>query len=897
MELADPRGSYAVLIGSSRFDDPDLEDLPGVAGNLRDLGRLLEDPTVWGLPAEHCVRIADPSSHEVVLDAVHEAARRATDSLLVYYAGHGLPGPDGDGLLLALRASDPERPYSWLDYRGVRREVLGAGRKVNRAVILDCCYSGQALEGGMSGPVTLAEQARISGTYLLTSTSANGMALAPPGEPHTAFTGRLIRLLDRGLPGAGPLLSGPDLYDHLLGELRSGLLPIPQQRLSNTGRTFAFARNRHGMRSPLARTAPASPVRAVPEGLREMLRAQPRRIAEQAARLRDEAPATAGELLMLAAATRPAQEAAALVCLLRGQGRSDEASSVLATVGAGRSPVDLAACVQALHAMDADDDADRLLRTIAERRLPEDIAGTIGCLRADGGGAAAGTGVGPGSGSGAGAGAGADAGLLLESVIRRLRTTEEVLELADALWSAQLDDDARQVLRAPSVSSPRETVRLAEALHACGRVEEALALYVRVFTVSSPEPSVLVGILRVAEEAGRAAEADRVLETVAQATPSVQGIADACDALWAAGMADRAGRTLALSVGRLTTADLMVLADLLHAGSHTEAVLQLFGHAAPDRPVADTAVLVAALRTMGRPLDANRLLQEAAARPAEDVAELLGSLGGAGSARDRERVWNAVPDAVVDRLRLLCLLRTARLPYEDLLDSMVRVLPEAEYAGELSTLRGLSEDEAADLLLHGLVRTAPERVARLLRRADGGGLDLLDRTVLRALLEETGDPAGDSVAGVADGVIELLVTGKGLTVDERGTAIAALCLAGLAPRVEEWLAQATLHIPRADTVQLLDRLQERGLAAAAQTVVRGAAWMYPELYRDFVLAIVHAGLRDLAVYALECYPRQFGPADRQLLAERVGVPVPGPADGPVAGPPRPARFRDRLRRR
>ncbi|MGW5676559.1 hypothetical protein ACWEV4_16025 [Streptomyces sp. NPDC003860] len=60
-----------------------------------------------------------------------------------YYAGHGLRGPDVDGLLLALASTDPERPYTSVDFDAVRREVLEAGRRVNKVVILDCCYGGR----------------------------------------------------------------------------------------------------------------------------------------------------------------------------------------------------------------------------------------------------------------------------------------------------------------------------------------------------------------------------------------------------------------------------------------------------------------------------------------------------------------------------------------------------------------------------------------------------------------------------------------------------------------------------------------------------------------------------------------------------------------------------------
>ncbi|MER8048034.1 caspase family protein [Streptomyces sp. NPDC094032] len=889
MELADPHGSYAVLIGSSRYHSPDLEDLPGVAGNVRDLGRLLEDPTVWGLPPDHCVRITDPLSREVVLDAVHDAARRATDALLVYYAGHGLPSRDGDGLLLGLPASDPDRPYSWMDFQGVRREVLGAGRRVHRVVILDCCYSGQAMAGTMSGSVTLAEQARIAGTHLLTATSANMLAEAPVGMPHTAFTGELIRLLDRGLPNAGPLITAPELYEHLLGELRAKNLPRPEQRVSGTGRAVAFAHNRHGARGPLAPagpvTAPRTPARPVPRELRDVLRGRPRLIADRAALLRATDPAAAEELLSLAAVTRPAQEAAALLRLLREQGRPEEAYSVLAAAAAERVPADLASYIRALHALDADDDALLSLDTVGRSGPPEHVAGTIRCLREEGDEVA-----------------GADADRILAAAIGRLHTTEAVLDLAGALWSAQLDDEARKVLRAPAVSSPQETARLAEVLRGVGRVEEALALYVQVFSVVAQDPAELVRILRVADEAERSGEADVLLTTATQATTGTEALAALCDALWASGMGERALRTLARAARSLSSAEVTELADLLHSQGHDEAVLHLFGQAALHRAPADTPVLMATLRTMGRPLDAERLLRDAAGRSIEDVASLLGVLADLGAVRDGARLREALPADLGTRARLIRALHAARGPFEDVLDPLVRQ-SQPEFDRMLRALHERGEIEVAGLFLRHVVAIAPQVALERLRYLDEADAAPLDRTVLRAALHRASTASGaDAVAGVDSAVLAGLVhSGTGATVDERITAIAALCEAGLSEDVVEALADATLQESRTEIMRLLGRMQERELTDAAHAVVRSARWMFSELYRDFVLALRDAGLLDLAVYALTCDPGRLTAAQREGLARALGVSLPfpgtGPDDHPAAAPPTTGWLRDRLRRR
>ncbi len=47
-------------------------------------------------------------------------------------------------------------------------------------------------------------QIEVDGTYVLPSAQRDQVALIIPGEDHTAFAGRLLRLLSEGIPG------GPD---------------------------------------------------------------------------------------------------------------------------------------------------------------------------------------------------------------------------------------------------------------------------------------------------------------------------------------------------------------------------------------------------------------------------------------------------------------------------------------------------------------------------------------------------------------------------------------------------------------------------------------------------------------------------------------------------------------
>lgn len=239
--LPDPATTRAVLIGTSRYAH--LEQIPAVADNLSALAAALSAPHSWGLAPEHCTVIADPATAVEVLDAVRTAAEEATDTLLVYFAGHGLVEPRRGELFLGLTGSVPHRSYTGLPY-GTLRDVVLEGRSGRQVMLLDCCFSGRVL-GSMNAPGTdaMIDQVEVEGTYLLASVPDTSFALAPPGEPHTAFTGELLRLLRDGAPGGPELLDLDTVYAQVYTALRAKGRPLPQKRDRNTAGGLALARN------------------------------------------------------------------------------------------------------------------------------------------------------------------------------------------------------------------------------------------------------------------------------------------------------------------------------------------------------------------------------------------------------------------------------------------------------------------------------------------------------------------------------------------------------------------------------------------------------------------------------------------------------------------------------
>lgn len=264
--LPDPDRSYAVLIGTSAYQLGKLAQspLPAVRNNLVDLVSVLTDHEFGGFRHDHCTVLLDHAEGDPVIRALYDNAHRATDTLLVYFAGHGLPGPRSKELYLTLANTDPDDALWWrgaLAYDEIRRVLLDHCPAKNRVVILDCCFSGRAIPE-TAGAHT-AGVFDIRGTYTLTAVGNNQLAYAPLGDAHTAFTGELLKVLRDGLPQGPELLSLNTVYMELAAALTSRDLHRPRQNNNDTVTGLALTRNpAHGRHHDRKGSRPHSSPRA-----------------------------------------------------------------------------------------------------------------------------------------------------------------------------------------------------------------------------------------------------------------------------------------------------------------------------------------------------------------------------------------------------------------------------------------------------------------------------------------------------------------------------------------------------------------------------------------------------------------------------------------------------------
>ncbi|WP_406264411.1 caspase family protein [Actinacidiphila glaucinigra] len=313
--------SHAVLIGVSGYTH--LPSFPTVHNNLDGLAEVLMAPWSWNLSPEHCTILRDPGESSDVVRVVESAADAATDTLLIYYAGHGLADASDDYALHLALTNSTSQVHTAFRYQYLST-LIRRSRARRKVVILDCCFAARAFSNAMSDVGTnLAAQSAVEGTFVLAAAGESKAAIADDGEGYTVFTGELLSLLRQGVDGGPELLQLETIYTQLYHRLRLKSRPLPQLSGRNTVSHLAMALNRHKahLEEAARRRVEAEKKRAAEERKRAEKRAE---LAEQKrllaqAKAREMAEKRKAEQTRLASMAEVAQNTDRMIADLVGQ--------------------------------------------------------------------------------------------------------------------------------------------------------------------------------------------------------------------------------------------------------------------------------------------------------------------------------------------------------------------------------------------------------------------------------------------------------------------------------------------------------------------------------------------------------------------------------------------------
>lgn len=245
----DPAHSACVLIGVDDYSV--LDPLRSVRHNLRELASVLTDKRILGIPSDRIFSVENPTSPARLVGPIRDAAKLATDTLIVYYAGHGLlDHSDEEHLYLALPDSVEDHPETSVPDSYLRNAIRNSTAE-RRVLLLDCCYSGKVLKGGMSAADRGARAsgkalAGVTGAYVMTSSSETRKSHAPDPRRCTAFTEELVGVLREGVPDGPAMLGLHHIFEAVRGRMTRRELPQSQEpRVRDEGGigSMPFARN------------------------------------------------------------------------------------------------------------------------------------------------------------------------------------------------------------------------------------------------------------------------------------------------------------------------------------------------------------------------------------------------------------------------------------------------------------------------------------------------------------------------------------------------------------------------------------------------------------------------------------------------------------------------------
>lgn len=245
VSMPDPDGSRVVLIGTSTYEHgSELPAVPQIRRNVEALAGQLSGSASGIVPERNCTVLLDERDLGEIGRVLREARDEARDTLVVYYAGHGVVGGRRHELFLALRGTRVEQPGfgTALRYEELREEVRDSPAR-RKVIILDCCFAGRAGGRALASERGFVGQLAVEGSCLLMSTGPHEPAVILDGEECTAYTGRLIKVLRDGIQDGSEFIAVDSLHRSLVQVMRPAGLPRPGMHCTDNGGELAIARN------------------------------------------------------------------------------------------------------------------------------------------------------------------------------------------------------------------------------------------------------------------------------------------------------------------------------------------------------------------------------------------------------------------------------------------------------------------------------------------------------------------------------------------------------------------------------------------------------------------------------------------------------------------------------
>jgi hypothetical protein len=240
-------GKHALLVGVSKFQDPELGGLKAPAEDVQAFAGILQDNERGGFDT---VITSLDEDVETILGKLSDVLdnRRPNDAVLIYYSGHGITNKDGQ-LFLATAKTAAQRPRVYSLSASEVRDMMRESRASQLIVVLDCCHSGAFMEGAKGAAMPVSQQTfsagdGAEGEYVLMSCNAMQVSLDGVDTALSRFTSWMVDGLRGEAAPDNPVITLDDLYVYLCRRAKAaGAAMTPQRLVTRNAGIPAIARN------------------------------------------------------------------------------------------------------------------------------------------------------------------------------------------------------------------------------------------------------------------------------------------------------------------------------------------------------------------------------------------------------------------------------------------------------------------------------------------------------------------------------------------------------------------------------------------------------------------------------------------------------------------------------
>ena len=226
----------ALIIGVNQYDDRTIPELVGAIPDARSIRTVLEQRLGYE------TTVLENPTREAIVRAFNKLAleAEANDSVIVYYAGHGVlvPVEGVDSGFWLPSDVNSEAPSTWLANADIARMVAAVGAR-QVMLVSDSCYSGQLVGKDRVQASSGDANELLKRRAAVVMSSGGDEPVADEGrEGHSVFAWHFMRALE-GL-GADQWQVGGTLYDRV----RAGVVKdFPQTPQYGTNRAAGHQGN------------------------------------------------------------------------------------------------------------------------------------------------------------------------------------------------------------------------------------------------------------------------------------------------------------------------------------------------------------------------------------------------------------------------------------------------------------------------------------------------------------------------------------------------------------------------------------------------------------------------------------------------------------------------------